>query len=119
MKSSVGLFGLSECELSAHYCQGGVAGSNRLSRSICHVSGHAGHMSHDIVDSMGLSEALVVVGRVEDQLADEQAVVADDADVEVGDEEPNNLAFVGPSDPDTVSGSSLPLQSAGLPGRRR
>ena len=55
-------------------------------------------MSHDIVDSMGLSETLVVVGGVEDQLADQQAVVADDADVEVSDEEPDNLAFVGPSD---------------------
>ena len=40
-------------------------------------------MSHDIVDSMGLSGALVVVGGVEDRLACEQAVVADDADTQL------------------------------------
>lgn len=46
-------------------------------------------MSHDIVDSLGLSEALVLVGGVEDQVADEQAIVAHDADFEVRDEEPD------------------------------
>lgn len=55
-------------------------------------------MSHDIVDSMGLFEALVIAAGVKDQVSDQKAVVADDADLEVGHEEPDNLAFVGPTD---------------------
>ena len=64
----------------------GVNSSRRLeSLSLrgCHVSGHRGHLSHDIVDecrsSGGCAQRLVVARVIEGRLADEGAVFPDHA----------------------------------------
>src|SRR5437763_4741858 len=53
---------------------------------LCHVSGHRGHMSHDIADECTSAETLVVAGGVQGQLAEQRAFLCDDADVGAGDE---------------------------------
>ena len=73
------------------------------SDACCDVSGDPGHVSWEIVDSLGLVEWLVVAGGVEGEFADELAgVCVDDADVLIGDEELNRSALVGSADPDVV-----------------
>src|ERR1700733_9455770 len=67
------------------------------SAALCCVSGHAGRVSREMVDSLGLCEGLVVAGGVECELADELALEVDDADLLVGDEELDRAAFVGSS----------------------
>jgi hypothetical protein len=56
-------------------------------------------MSHDIVDKFrrprGRSQGLIVASGVERELADERAVLADDADVLVGHEQVDGKASVG------------------------
>jgi hypothetical protein len=62
----------------------------------CDVSGDPGHVSREMVDSLGLVGGLVVAVGVEGEFADELAgLLVDDADVSVGDEELDGAVLVG------------------------
>ena len=71
---------------------------------------HGGHLSQDIVDSSpaeGDAARLVVAGGVEGQLADQGAVVGEDPDVLVGDQEMDGFAAVSPADADVVEAAEV------------
>src|SRR5260370_7349477 len=52
----------------------------------CHVSGHRGHLSHDIVDECTAAYGLVIASRVQGQLAEQGAFFGEYANVVTGDE---------------------------------
>jgi len=60
-----------------------------------------------MLDSLGGCDGLVGAAWVERELAEELAVEVDDADVSVGDEELDWLAFVGSADPDFVEAAEV------------
>src|SRR5438128_4890718 len=64
----------------------------------CDVSGHRGHLSHDIVD--GCRRAEVAAAWIERELAEQLTVVADDPHVRPGDEQPDRRALVRAADVD-------------------
>src|SRR2546428_5766033 len=64
----------------------------------CDVSGHRGHLSHDILD--GCRRAEVATAWIERELAEQLTVVADDPHVRPGDEQPDRRALVRAADVD-------------------
>jgi len=59
-------------------------------------------MSREIPDSLSPRERLIDTARIERQLADQLAVCVDHADVQIGDEELDDAAFVGAAEADFV-----------------
>jgi len=55
----------------------------------------------------GDAARLIVAGGVEGQLADQGAVVGEDPDVLVGDQEMDGFAAVSPADPDVVEAAEV------------
>src|SRR5207342_3520405 len=69
----------------------------------CCVSGHRRQMSRDIVDTSGPSDRLVVATRIEGEPADQLTCVGgEDPDVEIGREELDHPALVGPAEADVM-----------------
>src|SRR5438105_12799745 len=81
-------------------------GFDSLPAHQCCVSGHTGRLSQDMVDVLS-AQRLVVASRVEGQLADEEAVLVDHADVVVGNEEGYALPFVGLADRDVSKAAEI------------
>src|SRR5947199_1506972 len=86
--------------------EGNLGGFDSPSRHQCCVSGHTGRLSQDMVDVLS-AQRLVVASRVEGQLADEEAVLVDHADVVVGNEEGYALPFVGLADRDVSKAAEI------------
>ena len=76
-------------------CPKGCVGSNPTRRTMCYVSGHPGHMSREIPDSLGACAGLVVPAGVKRQLADELSVWVDHPDALIGDQELDLTPLVG------------------------
>jgi hypothetical protein len=78
-------------------------------------------MSQDIADkpwaSRGCAQGLVIAGWIEGEFAEERAVLTDNPDVLVGDEEENGLADVSAADADVVQATKARAGSRGPPCR--
>src|SRR4029077_4078444 len=90
-------------------CGPGGRGFESLWPPHCPVSGDRGRLSREIVDQSrpGGAERLVVAARVEGELAEQAAVLANDANVLVGDEQADGLAGVGAAEADVVEAGEV------------